>query len=87
LKFDRWLPINPKHEIRNSKQYQKIQIFNDQNISSKSGFEIFVIWNLNLFRVSNFDIRISNLREQLALGFSMLDFEHPYTIFPQNCTL
>jgi hypothetical protein len=50
---------NPKHEIRNKPEAQKTKIPNEAWPEHRGGF-VLVIWILvlNLFRISNFEIRI-----------------------------
>ncbi len=64
LVFIASLFLNPKHEARNPKQYQNS---NDQN-SKRLGFRI---WNL--FRISNFEFRISTIMLAALLLFGLVD--------------
>jgi len=63
--------INPKHEIRNSKQIQMTKIQMTKTVNP--GWQIAFVWNfefLYLGFVSDFDIRISNL---ISIRHSRID--------------
>ena len=62
--------LNPKHEIRNSKQSQRTK-FHKQESFGISGFE-----NSNLFRISIFEFRISRLGTLFGSGYAGLGGEH-----------
>jgi hypothetical protein len=59
--------LNPKHEIRNSKQYQMTQCHKQER------FGILDFENSDLFRISMFEFRISRLGTLFGSGCAALD--------------